>query len=187
MEPQGKNDSQPVLPRPPEAEKKLLEQLQILEAELERARVEAKDARDALQSSEEFKTRLVTCSRDCIKVLDLEARLVFMNQGGMQALELCDLDSLLNKPWIDVWDPECHETVRIALETARSGGIGRFVGHFPTAVTKQVRWWDCVITPICDAEGKAQHLLALSRDITDQHLAEQTFRSIVVGTASATG
>jgi transcriptional regulator with GAF, ATPase, and Fis domain len=180
------NDSQMLEPLR-DAEKELLEQLRILQAELERARTEAKDAKDALQSSEEFKSRLVACSRDCIKVLDLEGRLVFMNHGGMQALELCDLDSLLNKPWIDVWEPACRETVGIALETARSGGIGHFVGYFPAAMTKQMRWWDCVITPIRDAEGKARHLLALSRDITDQHLAEQTFRAIVVGTASATG
>jgi PAS domain S-box-containing protein len=174
-------------PRPPVAEEKLHEQLRILTVELERARAEARDAKGALQSSEEFKSRLVACSRDCIKVLDLEGRLVFMNEAGMQVLELWDLDSLLNKPWIDVWDPACQEAVGIALDTARNGGMGRFVGYFPTAVTRQVRWWDVVITPIRDAEGKARHLLALSRDITEQHLADETFRSIVVGTASATG
>src|SRR5438128_2116891 len=37
---------------------------------------ERKQAEDALRKSEEFKTRLIACSQDCIKVLDLEGRLL---------------------------------------------------------------------------------------------------------------
>ncbi|HZW79432.1 MAG TPA: sigma 54-interacting transcriptional regulator [Candidatus Deferrimicrobiaceae bacterium] len=165
----------------------LEEEICRLRTELERVEAEAHDARNALQSSEEFKSRLIACSRDCIKVLDLEGRLVFMNEGGMQVLELCDLGPLLNKPWIDVWESDCQNAVRVALEAAKAGGIGHFVGSFPTTRTKQMRWWDVVITPVRDANGQAHHLLSISRDITDQYLAEETFRSLVVGTASATG
>jgi len=105
MKPPEERDHQLLKPHPPAAEEKLHEQLRLLTEELDRVRAEARDAKGALQSSEEFKSRLVACSRDCIKVLDLEGRLVFMNEGGMQVLELCDLNSVLNKPWIDVWDP----------------------------------------------------------------------------------
>lgn len=187
MEPSRHNDTLSVHSSATRPQAELLEELQSLRTELERARTEARDAKDALQTSEEFKGRLVACSRDCIKVLDLEGRLLFMNEGGMQVLELCDLGSLLNQPWIDIWEPECYAAIRVALETAKQGGTGRFVGYFPTAITKQVRWWDVAITPIRDTEGNPQQLLAISRDITEQHLAEETFRSIVVGTSSATG
>src|SRR5690348_9088792 len=47
---------------------------------------ERKRAEAALRDAEEFKSRLIACSEDCIKVLDLEGRLLAMNEGGMQAL-----------------------------------------------------------------------------------------------------
>jgi len=56
---------------------------------------------DALQTSEAFKTRMIECSRDCIKVLDLEGRLLSMNAGGMAVLEICDLGPVLNSSWME--------------------------------------------------------------------------------------
>ncbi len=41
--------------------------------------------KQALWDAEEFQRRLIACSLDCIKVLDLEGRLLWMNEGGMQA------------------------------------------------------------------------------------------------------
>ena len=82
--------------------------IQSLQAELCSARaaldhlsLERAQLREALRSSEEFKSRLIACSRDCIKVLDLEARLLFMNQGGMQVLEICDVTPFLNGCWVE--------------------------------------------------------------------------------------
>src|SRR5882724_12223062 len=40
---------------------------------------ERKQAEEALLKSEEFKRRLIDCSKDCIKVLDVEGRLLAMN------------------------------------------------------------------------------------------------------------
>lgn len=52
---------------------------------------------------------------------------------------------------------------------------GRFVGCARTASGK-LKWWDNVITPIRDATGKPERLLAISRDITDRKLAEDALR-----------
>jgi len=60
------------------------ERLQVLESELRRAKDELArlasqqgEAAESLRAAEEFKSRLVACSRDCIKVLDLEGHLLF--------------------------------------------------------------------------------------------------------------
>ena len=50
---------------------------------------------ESLRESEEFKARLIEGSRDCIKVLDLNARLLSMNAGGMAVLEICDLGPIV--------------------------------------------------------------------------------------------
>ncbi|PYJ68780.1 MAG: hypothetical protein DME76_11185, partial [Verrucomicrobia bacterium] len=137
---------------------------------------ERKQAEDALRKSEEFKTRLIACSQDCIKVLDLEGRLLSMNEGGMQALEICDLSPFVNSSWIEFWEGEDREAARAAVQSAGSGGLGRFIGYFATTMTKQPRWWDVVVSPIRDAEGKPERLLAVSRDVTEHRQNEEALR-----------
>src|SRR5215469_11873403 len=153
-------------------------------AELELRRVRA-DLQCALIASEEFKTRLIESSQDCIKVLDLEGRLLWMNEGGMQALEICELAPLLNSSWIDFWQGADREAARAAVEKARMGGTGRFTGYFATTVTKQPRWWDLVVSPIRNAEGKPERLLAISRDVTQHKLDEEALREAHVQVTSS--
>ncbi len=64
--------------------------------DLAQTTTESKTAQEALRESEEFNTRMVEGSQDCIKVLDLDGRLLSMNAGGMAALEICDLGPILN-------------------------------------------------------------------------------------------
>ena len=45
--------------------------------------------------------RLIEGCPDCIKVLDLDGRLLSMNAGGMAVLEICDLKPFVGAAWID--------------------------------------------------------------------------------------
>ena len=135
-----------------------------------------KSALESLRASEEFKTRLIEGSHDCIKVLDLDGRLLSMNAGGMAALEICDLGPVVGRSWIDLWEGADKDAARRAAETARQGGVGRFVGYFATRQTHQPRWWDVAVNAILDKEGKPERLLAVYRDVTDLKKAEQALR-----------
>ncbi len=146
-----------------------------------------KSALESLRESEEFKTRLIEGSRDCIKILDLEGRLLSMNAGGMAALEICDVGPIVGTSWIEFWQGADKEAARQAIEAARQGGVGRFVGFFPTTQTNEPRWWDVVVNAIKDAEGRPEKLLAVSRDITELKQAEEILRLATEETASATG
>ncbi len=148
-------------------------ELRLAKSRLDNAQKSAVSAVEALRASEEFSSRLVACSRDCIKVLDLEGRLQFMNEGGMQELEICDLGPVLNKSWIDFWEGPDRDAARQAVEAARLGGVGRFTGFFATRITGKPRWWDVVVSAIRNASGVPERLLALSRDVTSQKLSEQ--------------
>src|SRR5271170_1732901 len=99
---------------------------------------ERKKAGQGLRDADEFLRRLVASSHDCIKMLDLEGRLLWMNEGGMQALEICDLGPFVNTSWIQFWE---GEDGKAAVETARKGGKGHFTGYFATTTSKQPRWW----------------------------------------------
>jgi formate hydrogenlyase transcriptional activator len=134
---------------------------------------ERKRTEKALRDAEEFQRRLIACSQDCITMLDLEGRLLWMNEGGTRALEICDLRPFVNSSWIQLWEGEDAEAAQAAVEEARKGGISRFTGYLPTTATKQPRWWDVVVSPIRNAEGKTERLLAVSRDVTEHKRNEQ--------------
>ena len=145
---------------------------------------ERKRAEAALRESEAFKNRILENSPDCIKVLDLEGRLLFMSKGGMERLEIGDAAPLLNSQWVEFWQGEDKQKACAAIEAARAGGIGRFSGFYPTATGKP-KWWDVLVTPLLDASGAPEKFLSISRDITEHRradealrLAEEKYRSI---------
>ncbi|HTJ86552.1 MAG TPA: sigma 54-interacting transcriptional regulator [Terriglobales bacterium] len=154
-------------------------ELRKTKAELRTAETSTDSVTEALRASEEFKGRLLACSRDCIKVLDLEGRLVYMNEGGMQSLEICDLAPVLNSSWIDFWDGEDREAARVAVDSARRGETGRFTGYFETRVTRQPRCFDVIVSPIFDSTGRPERILALSRDVTAQKTSEAALRDAI--------
>ncbi|MBE8966884.1 response regulator [Nostocales cyanobacterium LEGE 12452] len=125
----------------------------------------------ALRESEELKKRILESSQDCIKVLSLDGRLIYLNQGGLSLLEIDDPASLFNAEWINFWQGKDQENALVALAAASSGNIGQFQGYYPTAKGKP-KWWDIIVTPIRDASGQVVQLLSISRDITKQKLAE---------------
>jgi PAS domain S-box-containing protein len=146
---------------------------------------ESKMKEDELRASEEFKTRMIESSLDCIKVLDLDGRLLSMNAGGMRTLEICDFATVANSKWVEFWQGEDREKAMVAIQSAINGGSSRFTGFCPTAGGKPM-WWDVVVNPILNAEGEPERLLAVSRDITEQKRAEHAIRAITEATASVT-
>ena len=136
---------------------------------------------------ESLSKRLVEGSPDCIKVLDLEGRLLSMNEGGMKVLEICDITPYIGSSWIDFWRGADREAAQAAVKAARDGGIGRFVGFFPTTETHKPMWFDVMVSPIADATGKPQKLLAASRDVTAWKRSDQLLHAIIDGTSTDTG
>ncbi len=137
---------------------------------------ERKKAEQTLRDAEEFQRGLIVGIQDCVQILDLEGRLLWMNEGGMRALEICDLDAFVNSSWIRFWEGDDAKSARAAVEAAREGGIGRFIGYFATTATKQPRWWDVVVSPIRNPESKPARLLAVSRDVTEHKRNEKGLR-----------
>ncbi len=129
---------------------------------------ERKQAEEALRNSEALKNAIIESSPDCIKLLDLEGNLTYMNKGGQEKLEIKDITVYLNKKnWTDFWQGKDDIKARMALDTAVKGAIGNFQGYSPTE-TGTPRLWDVIISPIWGSNGEVERLLAVSRDITEQ-------------------
>src|SRR5919106_2107682 len=141
---------------------------------------------EALRDRDEFLTRMIESSEDCITVLDLDGRLLSLNAGGMRTLEIDDFSPLRRSMWCELWPPESREMVRNAIETAERGGIARFAGYCPTAAATP-KWWDVAVNAILDRHGRPERLLAISRDITQGKTTENLLRAVIEGTASVAG
>lgn len=136
-----------------------------------RDRTEQRDAAARNQADAAFMRSVLGSSADCIKVLDLDARLTFMNEGGLKTMEVSDFNAIRGCPWPDFWRDQGHADAVLAIETARAGGIGHFQGLAETFLGTP-KWWDVQVTPILGPEGKPDKLLSVSRDITGQKRVE---------------
>ncbi|MEH2289345.1 response regulator [Nostoc sp.] len=132
---------------------------------------ERKRSAEALRESEEFKNCILDSSSDCIKVLSLEGRLLYMNTSGLSLMEIDDLNSCLNTEWLCFWEGSDRQQAQQALATAKVGEVSIFRGYCPTAKGTP-KWWEVVVSPILDASGELERILLISRDITDRKKIE---------------
>jgi len=128
-----------------------------------------------LAESQRLKQCLLSSSGDCIAVLDLDLRLLYMNENGLKSMELENVDALHGHAWTDLFAMADRDGALQAIESAKAGGIGRYTGSCPTRSGATKRW-DIVITPIMGEDGNPQTLLCVSRDITEVHKTQENLR-----------
>src|SRR4051794_16961132 len=80
-------------------------------------------------------------STDCIKILDLDGRVLFMNTVGLCLMELEDFGQVAARPWVQLWPTEQRAEACTALDAARTGWSHRFQAPCPTAKGR-LKWWD---------------------------------------------
>lgn len=125
----------------------------------------------ALTESEALTHSIAVASQDCIKLLDLEGRLLFINDFGLRALGADDIASLHGRKLASFWPANKRPAIRRAIRRAALGRTGRFSGWCPTLVGGE-RAWDVIVSPIPGPDGQPTKLLAISRDMTE-HLESQ--------------
>lgn len=136
-----------------------------------RDRTEQRNTAARHEADAEFMHSVLASSADCIKVLDLDTRLTFMNEGGLKVMEISDFNDVKGCPWPDFWVGQGNLDAVAALDAARAGGVGHFQGAANT-FRGTPKWWDVQVTAIRGADGAPSKLLAVSRDISGQKAVE---------------
>ena len=137
----------------------------------------APDAALSPQRAEiDFLRAVLAASGDCIKILDLDARLTYMSDAGMLAMEVDEFGAILGCPWPDFWHGQGNLDAVAAIRTAKAGGKGRFRGVAPT-MKGRLTHWDVQVNPILGPDGRPERLLVVSRDVTELVLAEGAARA----------
>ncbi len=92
-----------------------------------------------LREARGLNTLILNSGRDCTVVLDREGHTLFVSPGGIEAMEITDVDSVIGLSWLRVWSGADHEAACAALAAACAGGTGRFQGF--CATHKGTRKW----------------------------------------------
>jgi PAS domain S-box-containing protein len=133
--------------------------------------IDRKTSERAVHESEEFTRRVLASSSDCIKVLDLDLHIKYMSPAAMKLMEVDDFGSCENADWSTFWRDPDRPMVMAAINQALAGGAGNFHAFCPT-MKGTPKWWDVIVTPIKDDEGRVVKLLASSRDVTERKQLE---------------
>ena len=126
-----------------------------------------------IKESEAFNRAVLDSSPDCIKMLDAEGRLQFMNTNGVCLLELDDFKEVQNTYWSDMWEPDNRQIIKDAVAKAKNGKKIQ-LQLFGTTAKGTPKWWDIIVLPVQeDRTDKNRHrILSVSRDITKQKMDE---------------
>jgi two-component sensor histidine kinase len=136
---------------------------------------ELRDASPTLVGNADLLRSVLSGCGDCIKVLDLEGRLIFMSEGGKRVMEVDDFSLLKGCPWPGFWAGEGNAHALAAVADARDGKTARFRGAANTAKGNP-RYWDVQVSPINGDDGRPSHLLSISRDITEEWNATELLK-----------
>ncbi|MBP0495007.1 PAS domain S-box protein [Roseomonas indoligenes] len=131
-----------------------------------------KAAEQALRESEAFARTILENSPDCVRILDIEGRLLFMNEAGHHLLDLDSTADLDTKIWGEIIPPEYREMIEGALAAAMAGKTSRFTTH-RFKRDGSVQWLDTIVGYIPGAEDRPARLLSISRDVTSVRQARE--------------
>ncbi len=130
-----------------------------------------------IKESEAFNRAVLESSPDCIKMLDGDGRLEFINSNGVCLLEIDDFKSVQNTYWWDLWQPENQQIIKDAVAKAKGGEKVQFQ-IFSSTSKGTPKWWDIIVFPVQkDGTGNnLRRILSVSRDITEQKKVEEVIR-----------
>jgi PAS domain S-box-containing protein len=126
------------------------------------------NARKKIEEGEAFSRSVMESSPDCLKVIDAEGQLQFMNVNGLCTMEIDDFSVFKNKPWSELWGEENKQLANDAIDKALTGNTASFEAFCPTAKGTP-KWWDITVAPVISPQSnKINSLISVSRDITEQ-------------------
>ena len=137
-----------------------------------------------LRDAEELNARMIEGSADCIAVLDVHGLLKAVNSAMWKWIEELGLDPVEDMPWVDTWVGEPRGAAESVLASAEEGKVGRFRGMCHVR-SGEGRWYDVVVTPVCDASNRPERLLVVSRDVTASHSSEEKFNVLFDNSTNA--
>ncbi|RAI87913.1 PAS domain S-box protein [Algoriphagus yeomjeoni] len=145
------------------------------------------NAQRQLEASELFNRTVLESSPDCVKVIDTEGCLQYMNYNGLSHMEIDDFSHFKDKAWSKLWGSENEAIINASLAKALAGETSQFTAFCPT-VKGTPKWWDVLVSPVSNSDEPVKQIIAVSRDITKQKEEEYRLKllsSVITNTNDA--
>lgn len=114
-------------------------------------------------------------SHDCIALVDMQGRVLYMNLPGACLMGLDGRPPRQPVYWPELWSPEHRDLADYSIEEARCGHQCRFLACRRLA-NGLPRWWDVAVSPVFDAQGIPFRMLCVCRDVTTFKQAESSLQ-----------
>lgn len=127
--------------------------------------------------SRELMAGMLDQSEDCVKILDTQGRVDFMNSNGRCIMEIDDLSAISGQAWDSMWPDESGDDIRDAIAGAQAGASSRFEAFCPTAKGTP-KWWEVTVTPMRKPGGEPFAIMAVSRDVTERRRSSESLATM---------
>lgn len=104
---------------------------------------------------------------DCLKTIGLDGTLQAIDPDGLCLLEIDDFQSVVGRPWMELWPLDSQTLVERSIREAASGKVIRFKADCPTP-KGNLKTWEVCVTPIRGPTNRILALQAVSQDITQR-------------------
>ncbi|MCB9111481.1 MAG: PAS domain S-box protein [Anaerolineales bacterium] len=130
---------------------------------------------EALRRSEAFTKSIVENEPECVKIIDKDGKLQYMNPAGLAMIEVENMETLAGKSVLSIVDKPYRKAFTELVEKVLNGGQGTLQFEI-TGAKGTKRWLDTHAVPLYDGNGNVTSLLGLTRDITEKKQAESAIR-----------
>ncbi|MDB4976489.1 MAG: Sensory box histidine kinase, partial [Myxococcaceae bacterium] len=122
---------------------------------------------ETIRASEELRRRILESSQDMITMVDRHGRLLSVTLQGKELLSSSDVSAR----WPTLWqNSQEAESCLVRAQEGQPAGFQSKGALFNLAD----RTWDVVVSPMRDARGRVERLLAVARDVSElQRLNEE--------------
>ena len=130
-------------------------------------------------TSDPFFLTLAETTEDCIRLLNLNGEVQFMNRRGQFLFEIDVWRRNEGRYWPGLLPDVSFRVADAAVRAALRGEVARFRAYCPTAKGTP-KWWDNVVSPVRARDSdELIGLLATSHDVTAE-LATESFLDVVI-------
>lgn len=112
-----------------------------------------------------FVLSMIQATSDCVKILSVDGRIIFVNQIGLDELMGGSLHEVRDTIWSTYWPALARPALEEAIELTKQGR------HIYCELPRETeggldRLWSVNLTPVFGENGKVIAIVVLSRDMT---------------------
>jgi PAS domain S-box-containing protein len=142
----------------------------------------------ALKESEKRISTILETEPECVKILDLEGKLVYMNPAGLNMIDADNLDQVLGLSMLPLIDEEYQTSFADLILKTLDGGRGKLEFQVVGLKGREI-WLETHSVPLRLHNEEITGVLGITRDITDRKKAEEKLKkslSLVSATLEST-